>query len=1105
MRKNATKLAAAVLSLAMVMTSVNMPASAAKTKVKLNKTKATLYVNGSKSEKATTLKVTVNGKKVNATFKSSNTKVLTVAKKTGKVTAKKNGTAKVTATYKKKKYNCTVTVKTYATSVSITSAKTLNLAAGKTATIKATVKPSTASNKKVSFASSNKNVATVTSAGKVTAKKAGTATVTVKALGSKKAAKKATVKVNVKAAVKPSTEPTTTPTTEPTATPETPVATEGAITVTTNVSGAAIEVVSGSSIVATGTAVGTSFTTDKLPEGTYTINVKKDGYEDATKVASIVDGDVNVDITLVEKVIKIVSVKTINNNKQFVVEFSKAVDKKTLTTANVALSEATTVALASLTEGTDYTISADKKTVTFNLTTAASQQETCKVTLKNIKDTDGNVFPEYTESIKFFDNVAPTVNDVKANGSKTIEVKFSEPIQTAPNAKVTMSGSVYQVTPVLSSDKMSATIAMPVDMVAGTHTVEFEAGADYANFKMDKVTKSFTFEKDTTAVVATLKESTEYTATIKFNKNVPGFDTITNYKFAHSYKGKNEVTNSAITKIADDEYKVTFTSPFAPGSSKLYFYYNDNVADDNKVKDSYGNILAPFELNINTVEDKTAPAVSSVVFKDATTLTITFTEEVDPADAKNTANYVLKDSTGKVIGITGIADADTSNPDNKTFTITTDTINGGTYSLEVNNIKDKSIAGNKMTKATINFTATDKVAPTVVTSAEVINATKIRIKFSEAMDKASIEDKANYAMNGVALDSKAIVTAAADRKSVVIDFSKLDTKPDFTTTGTTISVGQVKDIAGNKTTNFVTTVTVTSVAVPVIGIKEANMISKDKIQVVVEDALTLKADAKISVTTDGASYNDLSVESVSVVNNVTTLTVKLTTPIANTEATNVKVKLDTGSDSIKNGDGQFLQFGETAVKDKIAPEVKSVKTKDNDGNGKIDTIDVEFSEALYAGSVTASDFTVEGYTVDGIKSISGATVSLAIKESSYSDTGATPKVTVVGSVEDLNKNASAAQTTGVAAVDSAKPVATVASSSTDKQLILIVSESVASIEIVSGGTLSDATVDGKTIKSTTGAIDGSIVKFTVKDSVNNTNTYTATYTNGAWKLELATA
>ena len=299
MRKNATKLAAAVLSLAMVMTSVNMPASAAKTKVKLNKTKATLYVNGSASEKATTLKVTVNGKKVNATFKSSNTKVLTVAK-SGKVTAKKNGTAKVTATYKKKKYNCTVTVKTYATSVSITSAKTLNLAAGKTATIKATVKPSTASNKKVSFTSSNKNVATVTSAGKVTAKKAGTATVTVKALGSKKAAKKATVKVNVKAAVKPSTEPTTTPTTEPTATPETPVATEGAITVTTNVTGASITVTSGSSVVATGTAVGTSFTTGKVANGTYTVKVSAPGYKDATKEV-VVNDDVAINVEL-EKV-----------------------------------------------------------------------------------------------------------------------------------------------------------------------------------------------------------------------------------------------------------------------------------------------------------------------------------------------------------------------------------------------------------------------------------------------------------------------------------------------------------------------------------------------------------------------------------------------------------------------------------------------------------------------------------------------------------------------------------------------------------------------------------------------------------------------------------
>ena len=108
MRRNATKVAAAVLSLAVTMTSVNIPTSAAAAtkKVKLNKTKATLTVG-----KSTTLKLKQGSKVLKATFTSNKKKIATVGKKTGKVTAKKKGTATITATYKKKKYKCKITVK----------------------------------------------------------------------------------------------------------------------------------------------------------------------------------------------------------------------------------------------------------------------------------------------------------------------------------------------------------------------------------------------------------------------------------------------------------------------------------------------------------------------------------------------------------------------------------------------------------------------------------------------------------------------------------------------------------------------------------------------------------------------------------------------------------------------------------------------------------------------------------------------------------------------------------------------------------------------------------------------------------------------------------
>lgn len=75
------------------------------------------------------------------------------------------------------------------------SKKTLTLNVGKTYKLKVTVAPSKATNKKVSFKSSNSKIVSVNSKGKLTAKKNGTAKITVTAKDGSK--KKAELKVNV--------------------------------------------------------------------------------------------------------------------------------------------------------------------------------------------------------------------------------------------------------------------------------------------------------------------------------------------------------------------------------------------------------------------------------------------------------------------------------------------------------------------------------------------------------------------------------------------------------------------------------------------------------------------------------------------------------------------------------------------------------------------------------------------------------------------------------------------------------------------------------------------------------------------------------------------
>ena len=157
----------------------------------------TLTLKKGKS-KTLKFKVTKSGKISKAlAYKSSNKKIITVSKK-GKVTAKKKGKAKVTAyakANKKKKVVITVTVGTPVTKVKLNKKKA-TLYVKKTLKLKATVTPKKASNKKVVWKTSNKKIATVSSKGKVTAKKKGKVTITATAADG--SGKKATAKITVK-------------------------------------------------------------------------------------------------------------------------------------------------------------------------------------------------------------------------------------------------------------------------------------------------------------------------------------------------------------------------------------------------------------------------------------------------------------------------------------------------------------------------------------------------------------------------------------------------------------------------------------------------------------------------------------------------------------------------------------------------------------------------------------------------------------------------------------------------------------------------------------------------------------------------------------------
>ena len=148
------------------------------TGVSLNKTSLTLSEGDTQTLTATVSPTTATDKEV--TWASDNETVATVTS-SGAIVAKNAGTAVITVTTHDgaKTASCAVTVKPRVTGVSLDNTS-ISLTVGSTQTLTATVTPADALDKSVTWSSNNTSVATVSTYGVVTAKAAGTATITVR-------------------------------------------------------------------------------------------------------------------------------------------------------------------------------------------------------------------------------------------------------------------------------------------------------------------------------------------------------------------------------------------------------------------------------------------------------------------------------------------------------------------------------------------------------------------------------------------------------------------------------------------------------------------------------------------------------------------------------------------------------------------------------------------------------------------------------------------------------------------------------------------------------------------------------------------------------------
>ncbi|EPE62397.1 hypothetical protein L479_01219 [Exiguobacterium sp. S17] len=687
------------------------------------------------------------------------------------------------------------------------------------------------------------------------------------------------------------------------------------------------------------------------------------------------------------------------NLKQVEVKFNKDLDKASAETVTnyelkIGSDAATNPATAEVTsEGTVL------------LTFAVKNQSTdAKLTVKNVKTAKNIVVAETTKDVRFLDVVAPTVGEISIVAPRVIRVNFSEPLKDAPTFKLN-NGQTAIVSTSWSAGQDYADLTIGIDPENGSsHSLEISGGADYAGFKIDAVTKSFVYQTDATAPKAMISKVVDNnTVEIKFDKEINATTLTGNLEIFHTVKGGNGYKAAAVTGVkpgTTDTIVVDFPNAVFPqGEVKFFLDYNDSKGTI--VQDKWGNKLPASELYAVYAADTVAPTLVSVEGKTKTTIEVKFSEEVTKASAELAGNIVLTDSDNKVVAQTATLAAD-----GKTVTLTSSELAGGNYKVTVKNVTDSS--SNKIAEVSRTFYVNDMVAPTVNTSADLLAGNKkVKIKFSEAMNAASITDKAKYKYDGADLDSKVTITAVDGNKAVILDFSAVT--GFVSASEEVIIVGRVADAAGNLTADFSNTVTVSEFQSTVAASK-AEVTGSQTVKVYF-DEIIVGAVANDFVVTSGTARNTTNLVN-SIVDGKSVLTLTVDGAALPFNATGVSVASSTEAGyTVKatNNDGLLVTFTAKAAEDKFAPEIASVVFTETGVATAADQLTVNFTEGLYAPSVQDSDFAVAGRVIESISYVDADTITINLKADNSATSAKPASVSIVNTIEDAERNAKSSQ------------------------------------------------------------------------------------------------
>lgn len=248
-----------------------------------------------------------------------------------------------------------------------------------------------------------------------------------------------------------------------------------------------------------------------------------------------------------------------------------------------------------------------------------------------------------------------------------------------------------------------------------------------------------------------------------------------------NYQINNGININSIKLDQNQEVVHITTTPHQPGT---YTITVNNVQD-----------LAP---NPNTIEpnssytyqfypdDTTPPAITGVQILDATHVDVTFSEAIEKLSGEAVQNYQVNN------GITVLqANLDQNN---RTIHLVTSSHNSGTtYTLTVNNIRDRALQPNHIApNSSIQYTYQEEdLTPPTIYSVNIRNENLVDVIFSEKVEQSSAENIKNYKIN----NGVNVLVAILDTNQKTIHLSTTAHQANI---NHTLTVNNVRDRSPNR-------------------------------------------------------------------------------------------------------------------------------------------------------------------------------------------------------------------------------------------------------------------------------------------------------------------